>query len=297
MNIKAHLCCIPFLVGLTVFFTLPDSSYEMIITSVFAGPKKYKTVSFDFLPIPLTYSVPNKFQFAYRGHYAFKRPNFNVNMAVPVTLPMNFIPPPPEPEPEYGHEAAGSEGDEEATYAAETDGENQEHSIDDATGVADHPKLHQEGSKYAGYDGKQSVPDLGPQRPYTGKAQVSSFIDNGQFVNAHNAVLTRTLGSSSTEDAAFGDELPPSPPLHPDRRSLLKDGKTVSLGYETKGHGLKTDPITLHNRHPDSLPWGMTDYTDLQKYYTTFTFTDQFRHPATFYEPKKKKLLSGLLFG
>ena len=294
MNIKTHLCSFSLLLCVAAIFSFIEPSYEMIITSVFAGPKKYKTVSFDFLPIPLTYSVPNKFQFAYRGHYTFRRPNFNVNMAVPVTLPMNFIPPPPEPEPEYGHEAA-SEGDEESTYAAEADGEHQEHPIDDATGVSDHPKqlLHPD----AGLDAKQPASDSGTQRPYTGKAQVSSFIDNGQFVNAHNAVLTRTLGTSNTEDAAFGDELPPSPPLHPDRRSLLKDGKTVSLGYETKGHPLKTDPITAHNRHPDSLPWGMTDYTDLQKYYTTFTFTDQFRHPSTFYEPKKRKLFSGLLFG
>lgn len=296
---KSHLT---FFASIAVTIVLPHLTDTMIITSVLAGPKKYKTVSFDFLPIPLSYSVPNKLQFAYRGHYTFARPHFDVNMAMPVTLPMNFLPPPPPQEDEYVHEAPVSEGDEEATYTAEADGEHGEGpAIQDAPveGVSDHPKNH-DNNKYEGYETNApstiSSGDSQPQRPYTGKAQVSSFIDNGQFVNAHDAVASRTVNSATREpsDAAFGDELPP---VSAERRTLLKDGKTISLGYETKGDAPKKDPITVHNRHPDSLPWGMTDYTDLQKYYTTFTFTDQFRDPRTYYEPSRKKLLLASLFG
>lgn len=291
-----------FLGPIAVTVLLLHLTESMIITSVLAGPKKYKTVSFDFLPIPLSYSVPNKFQFAYRGHYTFARPHFDVNMAMPVTLPMNFIPPPPpQHEDEYHNEAPPHEGDEEATYTAEADGEHGEGpNIQDVPvdGVSEHPK-NPENNKYEGYESNtpsSGSPESQAQRPYTGKAQVSSFIDNGQFVNAHDAVATRNVNSAATEagDAAFGDELPP---ISPERRTLLKDGKTISLGYETKGDAPKTDPITVHNRNPDSLPWEMTDLTELQKYYTTFTFTDQFRDPRTYYEPRRKKLLLASLFG
>lgn len=76
-----------------IFIVIPFHVDCMIITSVVAGPKKYNTVSFDLFPLPLAFAVPNKLQMAYRGHYTFRRPFFNLQSSMPVALPMDFLPP------------------------------------------------------------------------------------------------------------------------------------------------------------------------------------------------------------
>lgn len=241
---------------------------SMIITSVLGGPKKYKTVSFDFLPFPLVWSSRNKWQFAVRGHHTLRRPFFNVNMATPVTLPLDFLPPPPQYSSDTAEYASPSE---ESTDLAPDQSETED------TVIPDQKK------EYVGYDSNSNIP-----RPYTGKAQVSSFIDNGQFVHANSGT------NSASQDAAFGDDtdrrVNGGPPDTLTRRfdkikkiktlkkgktvallgSLKKKGKTIALGYETLGEPSKlNNPIKTHNMHPDSMPWGM-DYDGWQKYYTTF---------------------------
>lgn len=395
-----------------------DNCNSMIITSVFAGPKKYKTVTFDLFPFPLSYSVPNKKQFAYRGHYTLKRPNFNVDMSMPVTIPLNFDHVQPtigfnqdgdheysehgnsehsedsysennhEENTNYGGNYETSESNEEYDQNPNIEDSNIEHSNVESDSMSegmysnkippsreklpayilngeneikspsDTGRNHQgidhslpNLSKYAGYESK------GPDepRPYTGKAQVSSFIDNGQFVNAHSPVVSKTQkpepsfgGQSNGQpmsghsmDGQFGGSFGDSKYsddrssntnsprrisqrfdiedrlFNMDRSSMRKfvptlsvstlpvalsfpiaekiyaakkhKGKTVSMGYNTKAEEPTHHPITVHARNPDSLPWGLTDYTDIQKYYTTFQFTDQFRGPVINHGWRKRR--------
>ena len=278
---------------------------SMIITSVIAGPKKYNTVSFDLLPFPLAFSLPHKLQLAYRGHYTFRRPLFHVQSSMPVVLPMDFMPPPyaqSSPAAEDPYNAESTEEGEEQDPALES---NSSPGDPAPVGEADVPSSGSEAAVALPLD--PSVGASPSPRPYTGKAQVSSFIDNGQFVNANTKSLL--------QDAAFGDDqdnqsdersghLNP-PPVAPSseelkRRTILHKhhpGKMLSLGYEHKGEEVRSDPIAVHNRHPDSMPWGFS-YEDMQKYYTTFQFTDAFRTPGTFLPVKdKKSLIASLLFG
>lgn len=254
---------------------------SMIITSVLGGPKKYKTASFDLLPFPLVWSVPNKLQFAFRGYQTFRRPFFNVNMATPVSLPLDFLP----PRPEYSSDTAEYASPTEETTDLAPD---QSEAEDTISQIPDQKK------EYVGYDSDSNIP-----RPYTGKAQVSSFIDNGQFVHANSGT------NSASQDAAFGDDtdrrVNGGPPDTLNRRfgkidgkikkgktvallgAMKKKGKTVALGYETLGEPNKQhNPIKTHNMHPDSMPWGM-DYEGWQKYYTTFQVTFIHRHLVMFF--------------
>ena len=387
----------------------------MIITSVFAGPKKYKTVTFDLFPFPLSYAVPNNKQFAYRGHYTFKRPNFNVDLAMPVTIPLNFDHVTPnigfnnDANQEYSNEEQSEhsyEENNEDSYSNSNTHAEEEYNIDNSNAEADSAYSSMDANtdsnmyklppsreklpayilngendikspmtdvgvgvgsnnnqnaetvlpnanKYAGYDSDANEP-----RPYTGKAQVSSFIDNGQFVNAHSPVVSKTPAESFANqpvtahrisnqyDTSYSDERSSNgqtssrrDSFSPRRSSDMSDmsdidissfgaidrsgmmvptltlgtfpaaltfpiaekiyaakeheGKTISMGYNTKAEEPTHHPITTHARHPDSLPYGMTDYSDIQKYYTTFQFTDQFRGPLISSPwPKKKRLFS-----
>lgn len=269
----------------------------MIITSVIAGPKKYNTVSFDLLPIPLAFSLPNKLQLAYRGHYTFRRPLFNIQSSMPVALPMDFYPPSYSTSPSHDdpYSAEPSEEEEQQDPALESNNESSEDPVipDENSDI---PSNSEPAMKLV-----LPSPASPSPRPYTGKAQVSSFIDNGQFVNAN---------TKSVQDAAFGDEADnqsdersgrANPPFAPspdaDRRTILKKdkGKTISMGYEHKGDEIRKDPIAVHNRHPDSMPWNF-GYDEMQKYYTTFQFTDGFRTPGTYWPIKDKKSLLASLF-
>lgn len=328
----------------------------MIITSVLAGPKKYKTATLDFLPFPLVWSTGNKFQFAYRGHKTFNRPFFNVNMNTPVEIPLDFGPPTPgivdglKYQTEEYTAASENEGSADET-GGESAGEQENPTQEDQSmnmnmnldsQAMDVQKQHE---KYTGHDASHSS---STPRPYTGKAQVSSFIDNGQFVNAHNqvpavkpgnqnqgAMTHQQFGEHAPRDAVFSDEantaynlarrdIPHLPfssmfpsmrslPRMPDFSSLFniaphdqfsrrlgfsKPGKTISLGYDIFGEPPSKDHATLHNRHPDSMPWAM-GYEGLQKYYNTFTFTDGFRDPSKYISIEEKspflqKILSWL---
>lgn len=285
------------LITLFLVIVLPSFTDCMIITSVIGGPKKYNTVSFDLFPIPLAFAVPNKLQLAYRGHYTFRRPLFNIQSSMPVALPMDFFPPSyAAPSQEDPYNAEPTEEEEQQDTALESNTDPSEEPV-----IADENGDILSNSVPAVKLAAPSLPPAAP-RPYTGKAQVSSFIDNGQFVNAN---------TKSVQDAAFGDEADNqsderlgrvSPPFDPatevDRRTILKDkGKTVSMGYEHKFEPIRKDPIAVHNRHPDSMPWGFS-YDEMQKYYTTFQFTDSFRTPGTYWPIKdKKSLLASLLLG
>ena len=190
------------------------------MTSVLAGPKKYKTATFDFFPFPLIWSTGNKFQFAFRGHHKFTRPYYNVNMNTPVEIPLDFNPPTPgindgANKYETAEYTAASENDGDET-GSESTGEQETPTQDDQSmnmNMNSEPMAVQT-QQYAGYnDGQSSSPT---PRPYTGKAQVSSFIDNGQFVNAHNAIpavkasppnaMINQQFVQQPRDASFGDE-------------------------------------------------------------------------------------------
>lgn len=292
---------------------ITPSVISMIITSVFAGPKKYKSITFDLFPLPFSYAVPNKMQFAYRGHYTFRRPNFNINMAVPVALPLNFHPVNTGP-----NDINLNDGVNDAYQNAASDEENEPtHAVEDeqpAEEASETEGHHSTPPKFTGYENQEPAGDGNGRlpTPYTGKAQVSSFIDNGQFVNAHSPVSSsKTVSGAGAatvmEDAAFGDEGGDTSysderssvgPLgfrerHQDIRRKGK-GKTISLGYEELGQMPTAHPYTVHARHPDSLPWGMTDYEDIHKYYSTFQFTDSLRAP---YQKRRGLLSAGFIFG
>ena len=297
---------------------------SMIITSVFAGPKKYKSITFDLFPIPLSYAVKNKNQFAYRGHYTLRRPNFNVNMAVPVSLPLNFNPVQTGENDvvanlnDDGYQNAASDEENQPIHALEEDQPVEEVSESDGHQSSPEPVKYPEYEVQGGEGERQPT-------PYTGKAQVSSFIDNGQFVNAHSPVPTNrpAPGTESVmEDEAFGDgEVSDSNYSdersgivmgfaerlggHPDIRRKseiipipipipVSKGKTISLGYEEFGQKPTHHPLTVHARHPDSLPWGMTDMEDIHKYYSTFQFTDSLRVP---YQRRRGLFSAGFILG
>ena len=252
-------------------------------------------------------------------------------MNTPVTIPLDFNPPVTsidshKYESDGAEYTAATENDSTDETAGETMGEQQTPSHDDQSMNmnmnldSQSMELQKQPDKYLGYDSSQSS---STPRPYTGKAQVSSFIDNGQFINAHSPVAAVKTGSPvmpvnpfSARDVVFGDEiggfksrgdtsslfphLTDFSSLFPStdvfsRRFGLSKGKTISLGYDILGEAPKKDPVTLHNRHPDSMPWNM-DYEGLQKYYTTFQFTDAFRDPSTYYSiADKNPLLQKIL--
>lgn len=78
-----------FLIKLLVFLTLcPDKHDSLIITSVLAGDKKFKTISFDskFLK-PLTFEkdMPST---EFRRHRTLRPPKFDIDVNIPIKLPL-----------------------------------------------------------------------------------------------------------------------------------------------------------------------------------------------------------------
>lgn len=261
---------------LAVVLLAPLIVDAMIITSVYGGRKKFKTIAFDMLPFlpPIAFEQPNKLQFAYRGHYTIKPPNLNFKLNIPVPLPitpfngMHFS----FEKPQDNYETAGTSSDQfdhpdtsEEVYAPQFDTAN---NLDSAPAYIRNGGHQQVVPSNDGYETKSDA----PPRPYTGKAQVSSFIDNGQFVTA-----------SRDGDAMFSDQ-----PDVPEVPGDIRRTKTIQLGYE-KVKPPTPSYLTAHAAHPDSLPWGL-GYEDLQKYYTTFQFTDHLRGQVV---PMKRKGLFG----
>lgn len=71
-----------------LLFLLPKSSFGLIITSVLAGNKKFKTVSFDTKFIkPLTFEkdLPST---EFRRHRTLRPPKFDVDINIPIKLPL-----------------------------------------------------------------------------------------------------------------------------------------------------------------------------------------------------------------
>jgi len=198
-----------------------------------------------------------------------RRPYFNIKMNTPVTIPLDFSP--PMSTANSGEYTAASENESEEEETVSPDEQN----MDSQT-----MELQKQPDKYSGYDTSSSV----TSRPYTGKAQVSSFIDNGQFINAKNGGPFYSLRRHSLPP----NDWPSSD--HLSRRILEEDGKTVSLGYRTKIMGIKSkDEASQHNRHPDSMPWGLNDQ-QMHNYYSSFSFTDGL-DPSQYYSIQDKSPL------
>ncbi|KAI1291938.1 hypothetical protein HDE_07513 [Halotydeus destructor] len=266
---------------------VPNLIQSMIMTSVYGGRKKFKTISFDFLPFlpPLVYEKPHKLAFAYRGHYTIKPPNFKFKLNIPVPAGMVRAVSPSQShydtnqyaDEQYDHYDTQPTNEEEQREPSEEDNEEEDQSPEQSQdSMESYPAYIRNG----GHNHKsgpppppsQSLDKEGDPRPYTGKAQVSSFIDNGQFVTA----------TKDNMDAAFSDQ--------PDDEADIRRTKTIPLGYSRLRDPPK--PPTYFQTvasHPDSLPYGM-GYTDLQKYYTTFQFTDSLRGPYQPYVPRKSFL-------
>ena len=269
---------------------------SMILTSVYGGRKKFKTIAFDFLPFlpPFAYETPNKLAFSYNGHHTFRPPNINFKLDIPVPLPvtpfngLSFAPAPSHfdnyNQAQDAYEAQPSnlddneqvseaqESEEQDTYEEpnESEAETSNSETNNLPAYIKNGNINPDGGSASMSDGAVSKPIDNP-RPYTGKAQVSSFIDNGQFVTA-------TKHNGGEADGMFSD--------HRNGQTDIRRTKTLQLGYENPPPAKTPSYITAHARHPDSLPWAM-GYEDLQKYYTTFQFTDGLRGQTVPYTKRK----------
>lgn len=87
MSLKSIALC--FLVhSLSLLALLPHSSDSLIITSVIAGDKKFKTISFDtkFLkPLMFEKELPNT---EFRRHRTLRPPKFDIDVNIPIKLPL-----------------------------------------------------------------------------------------------------------------------------------------------------------------------------------------------------------------
>lgn len=222
-----------------LLLVLVETAFSLIITSVLAGRRKFKTFSFDYLLPPIVIEKPNKLQMSYNGHWTLRKPNFRIKFNMPIKLPLQL---------HYGdnyeeadqqemdnsadggdqYSADGSPDNnydqEDQTYHDSEDSasyDNQEQQIDDHSKPKE-PMFKIHGSPSIRLNGNMNfnhgnkMPDLyrkiqlGEKTPYTGKAQVSSFIDNGHLVNAqHQSPVIASSGQANGGliDAAFGDQL------------------------------------------------------------------------------------------
>lgn len=244
---------------LIVILILFETAYSMIITSVYAGRKKFKTYSFDYLLPPIVIEKPNKLQMSYNGHWTLKKPNFRIKFNMPIKLPLqlnygdnyeevdeheedagqeqdqqyNNV------ESETGQEESGNYDQEDQYLQQNLDNKYQEH-VQEENPIKIHgvpsiqgninlnPDHHHQNRPMidqtiypaaAMPHGESVLGDfrkirVGEKTPYTGKAQVSSFIDNGHLVNAHNQnsiIATKnTSPPGALMDAAFGDQMDPA---------------------------------------------------------------------------------------
>lgn len=78
------------LVELLMLLTLYPSQHEtLIITSVIAGNKKFKTVSFDHKWLkPLTFEKDLPFPTEFRRHRTLRPPKFDIDVNIPIKLPV-----------------------------------------------------------------------------------------------------------------------------------------------------------------------------------------------------------------
>lgn len=71
-----------------LLFLWPTANYSLIITSVIAGDKKFKTVSFDskfMKPLTFEKELPNT---EFRRHRTIRPPKFDVDINIPIKLPL-----------------------------------------------------------------------------------------------------------------------------------------------------------------------------------------------------------------
>ncbi|XP_053208691.1 uncharacterized protein LOC128392654 [Panonychus citri] len=250
------------LFGLFVFIVILQSTCSIIITSVYAGRKKFKTFSFDWLFPPIVLERANKLGFSFNGHYRLQKPNFRIKFNMPLKFPihMNYAnnydeiddnsQPTPSDYNGLGMPDAGAHDHEDTNepnhdsnggeYADSNQNPSQYESTDQ--GDANQPdESDNKPEQYPVYNDKPKfkvtpiitlggkLPNeyepsssnvkvatgqgVSPDKiPYTGKAQVSSFIDNGQFINAHQTnVIMKNEPSKNTQgglvDEAFEDQL------------------------------------------------------------------------------------------
>ncbi|XP_074603745.1 uncharacterized protein LOC141857188 [Brevipalpus obovatus] len=250
---------------LIVILILFETAYSMIITSVYAGRKKFKTFSFDYLLPPIVIEKPNKLQMSYNGHWTLKKPNFRIKFNMPIKLPLQLnygdnyeeadeheedVGQEQDPqynnvESETGQEESGNYDQEDQYTQQNLDNKYQEqvqeenpikiHGVPSIQGNInlnpDQQQYHHQNSPTIGQaiypatamssmsPGESVLGDfrkirVGEKTPYTGKAQVSSFIDNGHLVNAHNQnsiIATKNNPPpGGLMDAAFGDQMDPA---------------------------------------------------------------------------------------
>lgn len=72
-----------------IIFVLPDLNDGLIITSVIAGDKKFKTISFDSNLIkPITFEDELLFPTQFRRHRTVRAPKFDFDFNIPIRLPL-----------------------------------------------------------------------------------------------------------------------------------------------------------------------------------------------------------------
>lgn len=246
-----------------ILLVLIETALSLIITSVYAGRKKFKTYSFDYLLPPIVIEKPHKLQMSYNGHWSMRKPNFKIKFNMPIKLPLHL---------HYGdnyeeadthdvdnsgnsvnnnYDADGQNGDanydqeDDQTYHDSGDSPSYEDDQDQSNDNNNYskpkqlfqfkanespsislkgninmnpppplpPSHHYDHDNYASNNYRKI--QLGEKTPYTGKAQVSSFIDNGHLINAQhqsgliasNLAPIKGVNGGGLTDAMFGDQL------------------------------------------------------------------------------------------
>lgn len=74
---------------LMALLLVPERLDSLIITSVLAGDRKFKTISFDTSLIkPLTFEKELKFPTEFRRHRTIRPPKFDIDINIPIKLPL-----------------------------------------------------------------------------------------------------------------------------------------------------------------------------------------------------------------
>lgn len=249
VNFTLVIMNISHLYQLLIFTIFLQSTCSIIITSVYAGRKKFKTFSFDFLLPPIVLEKANKLGFSFNGHWRLQKPNFKIKFNMPLKFPihMNYAnnydeidesgaPPASDynglgmpDSSSYENDGSPSEANGNGEYnqqyqSAEAENGNEGNDNGDRLPeyndkpkmkgpiITLHGKLPEDMKNEPIYQSSNNLPSGADKIPYTGKAQVSSFIDNGQFINAHqtNIVMKNNEPPKNGDglvDEAFEDQL------------------------------------------------------------------------------------------
>jgi hypothetical protein len=80
------------LIGLLMFdLLLLPVVQSLIFSTIYAGPRKYKTISFEKWYLkPIAYSKRRKFAINFHKQKLLRRPKFKFNVNIPVELPVEL---------------------------------------------------------------------------------------------------------------------------------------------------------------------------------------------------------------